>query len=194
MHLRRSFLLSLPIAVLASSARAQAPDLSGLSPARNAVVAEAHGLKVVMLFSSTTSAQLVVYRGATEEAKSPLFEFPTESNHGAVWVEHVRVLSPSMFLVAVRTRQNCGPESHDYTFSRLNADWVLTRLFREDRECLESGSVPAWRTTYDYIAGTARTTKFHKARPQKTHVIRKPLKQTRLPDFYAFDPRHESDA
>ena len=99
-----------------------------------------------------------------------------------------------MFLLAIRTRQNCGPASHDYTFSRLNDNWVLTSLFREDRECSDSGNSPLWNATYDYIASTVRIINFRNARPQKAHVSKRPLKRTRLPDFNAFDPKHEGDA
>jgi hypothetical protein len=194
MHLSRRALLSTSLALLTSCPRAQAPDLEGLSPARSPALAEAYGLAVAILFASPASAQLVVFRGGVEEARSPLFEFPMQSIYGAAWVENVRVLSPSRFLVAIRLRQNCGPSTHDYTFSRSKGNWVLVQLNREERECSENGSVTAWRATFDHIARTARTTTFRNAKPQKDVVSAKQLKLTQLAEFHALDPLHEGDA
>jgi hypothetical protein len=192
MQLRLCALFLLPIALFASTLAAQPSAFAALSPARSPEIATAHGITVAVLFTSSTSAQLVVHRGATEEAKSPTFAFPIESNYGAAWVESVKILSASRFSVALRTRQSCGPGVHNYFFSQSKGQWLLTRLDREENECTETGNVLAWKTTYSYLDGTAKSTHFRNNVPQKSITRSMQLHLTPLSEFNAFDPKHES--
>lgn len=189
----RRALLLLPVALFALIAHAEPPDFSRLSPARSPVVARDHGLAVATIFVAPHSAQLMVYRGDKEEARSPVFEFTMASNYGAAWVEQVKVLSPSRFLVAMRTRQTCGPEVYNYFFARMKGHWVLTRLDREQSQCSDAGIVPALNTTYDYIAGTAKSTKFNSGAPEKAVVHRRRFEVTPLTEFNALDEKYEGD-
>jgi len=194
MHSRRRTLTLLAALLIVQNARAHPRDLAAMSPARSPVVAERYGITVAAVFLSSTSAQFLIYRGTAEEERSPVFEFPLEANYGSAWIEHVKPLSSTSFLVAVRTRQICGPSVYDYFFSRLQNHWVLTRLDRGERQCIDTGNIPAWKTTHDYLARRTKSIKFSKGGSTRTSIRAKGTKIVRLVDFHALDPNHESDA
>ena len=168
-------------------------ELEALSPAAHPVVASRAELSVVVVFPTEDAAQVLVFRGATVEARSATFEFPRVANYGAGWVETIDVPSTSRFTIHMRTRQTCGPGLYDYHFAERRDAWVVSGLDRGESECSDAGIVPSSKASYDFLTGQIVTTAERRGAHPKQSTLQHPFPEFPLASFEAFASRYETE-
>ncbi len=146
---------------------------------------------MVVVFPSEDAAQVLVFRGATVEARSAAFEFPRVANYGAAWVETIDVPSNSRFTIHMRTRQTCGPGTYDYHFAERRDAWVVSGLDRGESECSDAGIVPSSKASYDFLTGRILTTAERRGARPKRSTLKHPFPGFPLASFEAFASRYE---
>lgn len=191
---RRLQRLLLLVATGVSHAVVAAPSiaqLEALSPAARPVLATHAELSVAVIFPSENTAQLLVFRGASIDARSVTFEFPLVANYGAARVEMIDIPSTSRFTIHMRTRQTCGPGVFDYRFAERGQTWVVSGLDRLEHECSAAGITLSSKASYDFLKGTIVRTELRQRVHQGHSTTHQAFTAFPLASFEAFASRYE---
>ena len=168
-------------------------QLEALSPAAPPILATRAELSVAVVFPSEQTAQVLVFRGASVEARSAAFEFPLVANYGAAWVDTIDIPSMSRFTIRMRTRQTCGPWVYNYRFAERREAWVVSGLDRVENECSKAGIAQSSKASYDFLKGTIVRTEIRRRAPQEHSTTHHVFTAFPLASFEAFASRYEPE-